>query len=313
MISKTLYELGWKTLAAGLLLLVPVSMMAEGVQITATTTMVSDLVKEVGGKHVEVRGLMGPGVDPHLYKPSASDVRALRKAELIFYSGLFLEGRMGELFSKMKRGRKKVFAVTASIPKALLLKPAGFQGHADPHVWGDVQLWQNTVQEVVKGLIKVDPSHENDYRKSGKRVEKEFAELHQWALKRIQVIPESNRLLVTSHDAFNYFGRAYGHEVMGVQGISTVSEAGLADITKVVDLVRERGIKAIFAESSVSQATIKRISKDSGARIGGELFSDACGTPGDFHRIGGESYDVGTYVGMIKHNVNTIVDALKGT
>ncbi|MEX2381147.1 MAG: zinc ABC transporter substrate-binding protein [Opitutales bacterium] len=281
------------------------------VRVATTTTMVTDMVRDVGGEWVEVSGLMRPGVDPHLYKPSASDVTTLTGAEVIFYSGLMLEGRMSDLFAKMGRRGKQVYAVTETIAEERLLEPAEFQGHWDPHVWGDPLLWAETVDVVVKGLSDARPEKAEVFAERGEAVKQEYRDLHSWAVERVREIPENGRIVVTSHDAFNYFGQAFGLQVIGVQGISTVSEAGLADIAETADFIRENSLKAIFVESSVSPAAIQRISKDSGARIGGELFSDAMGMEGDIHTHGDDSYDVGTYPGMIKHNINTVVEALK--
>lgn len=277
----------------------------------STTTIVTDMVKEIGGERIQVIGLMGPGVDPHLYKPTASDVTTLQKADVIFYSGLMLEGRMADLFTRMGRRGKKVYAVTEAIAEDNLLEPEAFEGHWDPHIWGDASLWAQTIDVVVEGLSAADPDGRPFYRRQGEAYRQQLWALHEWAKKRAAELPEEQRLLVTSHDAFNYFGVAYGFEVIGVQGISTVTEAGLADIAQTVDFIKARNIKSIFIESSVSPATIERISKDSGARIGGELFSDAMGIPGDREEVNGESYDKGTYLGMIKHNMNTVVEALK--
>jgi manganese/zinc/iron transport system substrate-binding protein len=284
---------------------------ASRVRVATTTTMVTDMVNRIGGDRVQVTGLMGPGVDPHLYKPAVSDGLKLTKSAAIFYSGLMLEGRMSDLFARIGRRGKKVYPVTESIPQKRLLEPAEFEGHWDPHVWGDPLLWSHCVDTVVEGLSAADPAGKSYFARRGAEHKKELAKLHEWATKRIAEIPKSRRVLITSHDAFNYFGRAFGMEVVGVQGVSTVSPAGLADIAKTVDFIKKRGLKAIFIESSVSPAVIERISKDAGVKIGGELFSDACGTPGQIESGGGERYDVGTYIGMIKHNVNTVVDALK--
>lgn len=284
---------------------------AARIQVATTTTMVTDMVRQIGGDRVQALGLMGPGVDPHLYKPAVADGLKLRKSAAIFYSGLMLEGRMSDLFARMGRGGKKVYPVTESIPERRLLEPEEFEGHWDPHVWGDPVLWSLCIDTVVEGLSAADPAGKTHYAKRGVEHKAQLAELHEWAKKRIAEIPESRRVLITSHDAFNYFGRAYGLKVIGVQGVSTVNQAGLADISKTVDFIKKRGVKAIFVESSVSPAVIERISKDAGVKIGGELFSDACGAPGQMESGGGERYDVGTYIGMIKHNVNTVVDALK--
>ncbi len=284
---------------------------AAKMNVVATTTMVTDMVKEVGGDRVSVVGMMGAGVDPHLYKPASGDVVKLQRAKVIFYSGLMLEGRMADLFFKMARTGKKVYAVTESIPEKDRLEPPEFEGHWDPHIWGDPSLWSKCIATVVDGLSAGDSAGKEYYTKRGASVVKSYKDVRQWALKRIAEIPKSQRVLVTSHDAFNYFGRAFGFEVVAVQGLSTVTEAGLADIAKMVDFIKGKKLKAIFVESSVNPAAIERVSKDAGVKIGGELFSDACGKPGEMHEGNGEKYDVGTFVGMVKHNINTIVDALK--
>ena len=284
---------------------------ANKMNVVTTTTMVTDMVKEIGGDRVNVVGLMGPGVDPHLYKPASGDVVKLQRAKIIFYSGLMLEGRMTDLFFRMARAGKLVYAVTESIPERNRLEPPEFAGHWDPHVWGDPILWSNCIVTVVDGLSKADPAGAADYAKRGRAVDASYKAMKAWALKRIAEVPRKHRILITSHDAFNYFGQAFGFQVVAVQGLSTVTEAGLADIAKMVDFIKQKKIKAIFVESSVNPAAIERVSKDANVKIGGELFSDACGKVGDIHEAHGEKYDVGTFVGMLKHNINTVVDALK--
>ena len=284
---------------------------ANKMNVVTTTTMVNDMVKEIGGDRVNVVGLMGPGVDPHLYKPASGDVVKLQRAKVIFYSGLMLEGRMTDLFFRMARAGKLVYAVTESIPEKDRLAPPEFAGHWDPHVWGDPILWSNCIVTVVDGLSKADPAGAADYAKRGRAVDASYKAMKAWALKRIAEVPRKHRILITSHDAFNYFGQAFGFQVVAVQGLSTVTEAGLADIAKMVDFIKQKKIKAIFVESSVTPAAIERVSKDANVKIGGELFSDACGKVGDIHEAHGEKYDVGTFVGMLKHNINTVVDALK--
>lgn len=277
------------------------------IKVTATVGMVADLVKQVGGNRVEVVGLMGAGVDPHLYKATATDVTKLRRADVIFYNGLVLEGKMTDILTKLARSKKHVYAVTESVPEGKLLEPAEFEGHYDPHLWFDVQLWSMCVETVVQGLGDYSKKDAGFFRMQGRKFVSDLRKLHAWALAKSNELTRSQRILITSHDAYNYFGRAYGFQVVGLQGISTVTEAGLADMAKLVDFIRKKKIKAIFVESSVSPAAIQRISKDAGVKIGGELFSDAMGTPGQVE--GG--YDLGTYEGMIKHNFNTIVNALK--
>ncbi len=280
---------------------------AEKVRVAATTSMVADLVRNVGGDRVQVEALMGPGVDPHLYKATPADVLKLQRANVIFYNGLLLEGKMQELFGQMARKKKFVYAVTEDLPKDKLLEPPALGGHYDPHVWFDVPLWSQCADKIVEGLSDFDPAGKAAYEKGAAQLKGRLAELHQWALKRSAELPKERRIIVTSHDAFNYLGRTYGFQVVGLQGISTVTEAGVADMAKLVDFVKQHKVPAVFVESSVSHATIERISKDAGVKIGGELFSDAMGTPGQME----EGYDLGTYEGMIRHNLNTIVKALK--
>lgn len=280
---------------------------ATPIRVVTTTSMVTDLVRQVAGDRAVVEGLMGPGVDPHLYKPTASDIIRLQRAQVIFYNGLVLEGKMTDIFTKLARGQRQVYAVTEAIAVEKLLQPAEFAGHYDPHVWLDVELWAECVATVVEGLSAADPAGRAYYERQGAAVRQRLAELHQWAQAKAAELPAEKRVLVTSHDAYNYFGRAYGFTVVGLQGISTATEAGLADVARLVDLIRKKRIKAIFVESSVPHTTIERVARDSGARVGGELFSDAMGMPGQIEN----GYDLGTYEGMIKHNLTTIVEALK--
>lgn len=277
------------------------------IRAVTTTSMVTDLVRQVGGERVAVEGLMGPGVDPHLYKPSASDIIKLQRADVIFYNGLVLEGKMTDIFTRLARGGRLVYALTEAIDPERLLQPEEFAGHYDPHVWFDVELWARCVDTVVEGLTAADPAGKPHYTRQAEAVRRRLAELHDWARAKAAELPADKRVLVTSHDAYNYFGRAYGFTVVGLQGISTATEAGLADVARLVDYIRARRVKAIFVESSVPHATIERVAQDSGARIGGELFSDAMGTPGQMEN----GYDLGTYEGMIKHNLTTVVEALK--
>jgi len=290
-----------------LLFVQPAHAADKRIKITTTVTMVADLARNVGGDRVEVEALMGPGVDPHLYKAAASDVTKLQQADLIFYSGLLLEGKMQDILSKLARSKRFVYPVTESIPLERLLEPPEFAGHYDPHVWFDVPLWKLCIDTVAKGLSEFDPAGKEGYEKRAAATGARLDELHAWALKKAGELPAERRILVTSHDAYNYFGRAYGFQVVGLQGISTVSEAGLADVAKLTDFIKQKKIKAVFVESSVPHDTIERISRDAGVKIGGELFSDAMGTPGQIEH----GYDLGTYDGMIKHNLTTIVEALK--
>lgn len=273
--------------------------------IVATTGMVADLVQGVGGTHVQVTGLMGPGVDPHLYKASAGDIDRLSSAAMIFYSGLNLEGKMGDIFVKMARTRP-VVAITEQIDESLLREPPEFAGHFDPHLWFDVGLWSQTADTVAQALADFDPTHAAEYRANAKRLMADWQALHVWCREQVARIPPAQRVLITAHDAFGYFGRAYNMEVVGLQGVSTVSEFGLADVQRIVDLLVARKIPAIFVESSVPRRSIEAVVAGARARghevkIGGTLYSDAMGQPGTVD---------GTYVGMVRANVRTIVDAL---
>lgn len=281
--------------------------------VVATVTMVHDLVREVGGERVRVEGLMGPGVDPHTYKPKIQDAALLEAAAAVFYSGLHLEGKMQESLEQLGKRRAGVYAVTAGIPSAELLEPQeDFEGHYDPHVWGDPGLWKYCVRVVVEGLSEIDPEGAAEYEERGRAYEVRLTELRAWAVARIAEVPVEKRLLVTSHDAFFYFGRGFEFEVRGLQGVSTVSEAGLRDRAELVKFIRARGIRTIFPETSVNRKAIAAVAVEAGVTVSPEeLFSDAMGMPGDLVTLHGESYDKGTYLGMVKHNVNSIVDGLK--
>lgn len=281
-----------------------------GNSVVATTTMIADMVRAVGGADIQVAALMGPGVDPHLYKASAEDALKLRQAAAIFYNGLMLEGRMSDMLDRLREDGRAVFAVSAKLTAADLLQSDDGH-HPDPHIWGDAALWTRCVDVVIEGLSKSFPDKAAAFAERGAKVKADYTALHEWAKSEVARLPADSRVLITSHDAFNYFGRAYGFQVVGVQGISTVSEAGLADVAKTVDFIKANKVKAIFVESSVPHATIERIAKDSGAKIGGELFSDALGTPGDILTIGDAKHDLGTYIGMLTSNVHTITTALK--
>ncbi len=281
-----------------------------GTSVVATTTMIADMVRAVGGADIQVTALMGPGVDPHLYKASAEDALKLRQAAAIFYNGLMLEGRMSDMLDRLREDGRAVYAVSAKLTSADLLQSDDGH-HPDPHIWGDAALWTRCVDVVIEGLSKSFPDKATAFAERGAKVKADYTALHEWSKAEVAKLPVESRILITSHDAFNYFGRAYGLQVVGVQGISTVSEAGLADVAKTVDFIKTNKVKAIFVESSVPHATIERIAKDSGAKIGGELFSDALGTPGDILTIGDKKHDLGTYIGMLTSNVHTITTALK--
>ena len=280
--------------------------------VVSTTTHVTDMVRFVAGDRLEVIALMGPGVDPHLYKPSAGDAVILAKADLILYNGLMLEGRMADVFAKVSRLGTKTYAVTENVSEELLLEPEEFEGHWDPHVWFDPVIWPKCIDVVSNALAENDPEGKAGYTERAEALKAEYLAVTEWAKVRFRDLPEESRYLVTSHDAFNYFGRAFGLEVLAVQGISTATEAGLADRVAMVDFVKKHEVKAIFVESSVNPAIIEGIAKEAGVKIGGELFSDAMGQPGRLEKgPDGEQYDIGTWSGMMKHNVIAIVEGLK--
>ena len=276
------------------------------VQATTTTTMITDLVRQIGGDRVEVTGLMGPGVDPHLYKASQGDVAALREADVVFYNGLFLEGQMEDILEKTSE-QKPAVQVTTDMPEEELLDSPQYEGQFDPHVWFDAKLWETTVDPVVEQLSELDSDGASDFEQRGEEYRQQVEELDSFAEEEISSIPEEQRVLVTAHDAFNYFGRRYGMEVRGLQGISTEAEAGSRDVQELADFLAENEVKAIFVESSVPPQTIEAVQdavRDKGweLEIGGELYSDAGGD---------EDTEAETYVGMFRENVETITEALK--
>lgn len=280
-------------------------------KIVTTCGMVTNIVQIVLGDNEDpdVVGLMGEGVDPHLYKPTSHDVRQLLQADVVIYSGLMLEGRMSDQLAKLAESGKPVFAVTDGIDRQYLREPPEFAGHFDPHVWMDVSAWIRAVDYVAASLAKVYPQDADSYQANAVAYRAQLEELDAYAKASIASIPEKQRILVTAHDAFGYFARAYGIEVRSVQGLSTESEAAVQDINNLVDLIVEREIAAIFVESSVSSKNIMAIiegakKRNWEVRIGGELFSDAMGKPGTYE---------GTYIGMIDHNVTVITRALGGT
>ena len=282
-------------------------------QVVATATMAADLVREIAGERVQVHGLMAPGVDPHSYTTRLGDVGLLEKADLIVYVGLHLEGAMHETLEEMgKRGKRTVALGETLAPERLLVPEAAFAGHYDPHIWGDPSLWAQTVPALVKALSEMDPEGANEYAARGEAYTAKLRDLFEWARGRVGEIPEQRRVLVTSHDAFFYFGRAFGFEVSGLQGLSTVAEAGVRDRLLLVELIKTRGLRTIFPETSVNAKGIQAVATESGAALSKQpLYSDSMGAPGDLVSLGGEEYDRGTYIGMMKHNVSAIVDGLK--
>lgn len=276
--------------------------------VVTTVAMITDIVSEVAGDRAQVRGLIGSGVDPHLYKPTRNDVALLQAADVIFYNGLMLEGKMTDVLLRMSRGGRSVYAVTELINEDTLLEPEALAGHTDPHVWMDVSAWQAAVRRVAAALAEFDPENRAHYEANASRLEAELAELHEYVRTVTATIPTEHRVLITAHDAFNYFGRAYGLRVLGIQGLSTESEAGLEDIRRLVDLIVTQRVPAVFVETSVDDKNVTALLEGARARgatvrLGGTLYSDAMGAPGTYE---------GTYVGMIDHNATTIARALGG-
>ena len=275
------------------------------VRVTTTTNFLTDTVARIGGDRVEVTGLMGPGVDPHLYRASAGDVQALRGADVILYCGLHLEGRMGELLAELGE-RQPTSAVTDGIPREQLLAPPDTSTEHDPHIWFDVSLWSKVSESIAATLVERDTEHADGYRARLDTYLAELTALDAEIEQRLAAIPPRRRVLVTSHDAFSYFGRRYGLEVAGIQGISTAAEATTADVERVAQLVAERDVPAVFIESSVPRQTIDALlaaAAQHGApiHVGGELYTDAAGNPGT---------PEGTYIGMLRANADRIADGL---
>lgn len=276
------------------------------IQVTSTTGMIHDLVKQVGGEHVEAYALMQPGVDPHLYKASQGDLRRLEQADIIFYSGLHLEGKMIDVFEQMAKSKPTV-PVTKNIAESELLSSNAQGMEHDPHVWFNVRLWISATETIRDELVKLDAAHADSYKNNAEAYIKQLEELDQYAKTQIASIPQQQRVLVTAHDAFGYFGKAYGIQVRGLQGMNTASEYGSKDVSELRDYLVANKIKAVFVESSVPKKSIEAViegAKRQGhdIQIGGELFSDA---------MGAEGTPEGTYLGMVRHNVDTIVKALK--
>ena len=281
---------------------------AEKLQIVTTTGQIGDIARHVGGDFVDVTALMGPGVDPHLYVASEGDVDRLVKADVILYNGLFLEAQMADVLRQIGE-RKPAIPVAERIEPSRLLPWANYADEYDPHVWFDVTLWMKAVEAVRDGLSDADPDHAATYKANADAYLKELAELDAYVKEQAATVPPERRVLVTAHDAFHYFGRAYGFDVKGLQGISTASEAGTADVRELADFIAEHKIPAIFVETSVPVRNVEALQaavRDRGGdvAIGGQLYSDALGSPDG---------DAGTYVGMVRHNIDTIVKALRGS
>ena len=276
-------------------------------KVVTTTTMITDLVKNIGGDAVEVEGLMGAGVDPHLYKASEGDVSKLYTADVIFYNGLHLEGKLVEVFEKMESSNKVTVPLGEFLNKTELIGSEYFASNYDPHVWFNIEYFKEFAEKVTEVLQEADPENSELFQKNKEKFITELSVLEAWVKETVETLPKEKRILVTAHDAFNYFGKAYGFEVVGLQGLSTATEAGVKDVQKMASFIIEKQVKAIFVESSVPKRTIEALveavkSKGHEVEIGGTLFSDALGSDGT---------EEGTYIGMYKYNVQTIVNSLK--
>ncbi len=281
---------------------------SDKLNIVTTTSMITDLAKNIGGDLVDIQGLMGSGVDPHLYKASAGDVSKLMNADVIFYNGLHLEGKLVEVFEKMQQVQKiKTFAIAETLDESTLIGSDYFQSNYDPHIWFDIDYWMQAGAYLTEKLQELDPKNAQAFEDNWTIYHKKLIELKENIVQIIASLPPEKRILVTAHDAFSYFGKAFGFEVVGLQGLSTATEAGVQDVQKLSNFIIEKNVKAIFVESSVPRRTIEALqaavnSKNNTIEIGGTLFSDALGNKGTYE---------GTYIGMFEYNVNTIVNALK--
>ena len=275
------------------------------IRATVTVGMVADLVREIGGEHLEVTQLLGSTSDPHLYKPTRDDVNSLMKADIVFFNGLYLEGKMAETLQRLTEKKRSV-AVAERLSAERLGNTTSGHEHPDPHVWMDVSLWSEVAQAIGDELSEYDPAHKEDYIMRTQGLRNKLDALHQYGVEQIAGIPKDQRLLVTSHDAFRYFGRAYGIEVEAIQGISTESEAGLQRMNELVDMLVDRKVKAVFVESSVPKESIESLllgaqNRGHKVTIAAELYSDA---------MGDSDKDEGTYIGMMDHNLSSIARAL---
>ena len=272
--------------------------------IVATTGMIGDVIANIGGDRVTVYSMMGPGVDPHLYKAKASDLERLNSADLIIYNGIHLESKMGDVLEKLS-STKNIHSIEEGLDESNLITVE--QAH-DPHIWFDVQNWIIASEVIKDALISTDKEGSDVYQKNYEEYVEKLNQLDLYVKEQVQRVPENQRILITAHDAFNYFGRAYGFDVQGLQGISTVDEAGTLDVRNLAEFITENKIKALFVESSVSPKSIQALqaavkSRGWNIQIGGELFSDAMGDTGSFE---------GTYIGMVTHNIDTIISGLIG-
>ena len=279
----------------------------DKLQVVTTTTMITDLLNNIGGDKIDIQGLMGAGVDPHLYKASEGDVSKLFNADVIVYNGLHLEGKLEDVFEKMRYQNKKTIAVSDAINTATLIGSEYFASNYDPHIWFDISNWELITQYITDQLCELDAKNADTYKENGANYLKRLASLKTIITDEVSSIPIEKRILVTAHDAFNYFGKEFQFNVVGLQGLSTATEAGVKDVQRMASFIEENEVKAIFVESSVPKRTVEALQEAVKAKgkevvIGGTLYSDALGSAGTKE---------GTYIGMYKHNVKIIVSSLK--
>ncbi|MEM6579059.1 MAG: zinc ABC transporter substrate-binding protein [Pseudomonadota bacterium] len=279
----------------------------DRLNVVATTGMIADAVTEVGGDLVEVNALMGPGVDPHAYRQTRTDITAMAGADLVVWNGLYLEAQMEEFLLDLGQ-TQTVVAVAEAVPANLLIGSEDYEGRFDPHLWMNPNLWSRVVVNVRDALTEAHPEARETFAANADAYLATLTDLARYTTEVLSSVPVESRVVLSAHDAFNYFGSAYGYEVVGIQGISTESEAGLQRISELVDMLVTRDIRAVFVETSVSDRNVRALIEGAAAEghevvIGGELFSDAMGEPGSYE---------GTYVGMIDHNATTISSALGG-
>ena len=294
---------------AAALVTLPFQVMADEapLKVVATTGMIADTAERIGGDQVTVKALMGPGVDPHAYRQTRTDIVAMAQADLVLWNGLYLEAQMEDVLADIAK-RTTVRAVAEAVPQEQRVAHDDYADRFDPHVWMDPALWRLVALDIRDAMIAEAPEQAAVFEANADAFLAELEALEAYSTQVIGTVPEDARVLVTAHDAFNYFGKAYGFEVVGIQGISTESEAGLNRMTELVDMLVERGISSVFVESSVSDRSVRALIEGAAARghevrIGGELYSDAMGVPGTYE---------GTYIGMIDHNLTTIAGGLGG-
>ncbi len=277
------------------------------INVVATTTMITDLIEEIGGEYVSVEGLMGPGIDPHGYRATPSDALSLQEADVIIYNGLDLEGQMSEVLEALESEERTVIALEDAYEPSELLASEDDNSSYDPHIWFDVTLWKEASHHIAQELAEYDPEHAGIYLENNETYQKELDDIDRHVKDRAKEVPEDKRYLITAHDAFSYFGEAYDFEVIGIQGLNTQTEAGTRDISRLADIIAEREIGAVFIETSISTRNIEALKDAVRARgfeveIGGELYSDS---------LGSASENAETYIKMMESNIDTIVSALK--